>query len=149
MARINHRCQIIATLREHGPMTGDALAEHLDLTTRTVGTAISSARLQKPGEIFRVVRYQPVTGRRQADACVFAAEAGEDVPRTPYNKAKQRRRQAQAKARYRDKNRPAINAKSQIHKAARTGRAVAVNPWLQLAAPNVRATMARMASMAA
>lgn len=144
MARANHRAQIMGALTEHGPMTGAELAEHLGIGLRKVDAAIASARYQSPGQFFRVVRYLPVTGRRGRDLCVFAAEPGEDVPRQKFTKLKEAKRRAQAKARYRDKHRAAVNAANTLRKAALAGRPVTFNPWLQLAAPTERATVSRL-----
>jgi hypothetical protein len=144
--RPNHRAQITAALKAHGPMTAEGISCHLDIDPHKISTAIASARYQAPGVFFRVVRYLPITGRRARDACVFAAGPGADVPRTKSTKAKLARRRQQAKARYHAKHRAAENAKSKARKAALTGRALAVNPWLQLALPSERGTIARMTS---
>jgi hypothetical protein len=142
--RPNHRAEIMAALLECGPMTAEGISNHLDLELHKVNTAIASARYQAPGVFFRVVRYLPITGRRARDACVLAAEPGADLPRTKLTAQKLARRRQQAKTRYHAKNRATENAKSTARKAALTGRAVASNPWLQLAAPNQRAAIARM-----
>lgn len=144
MVRPAYRAQIIATLQEHGRMTSTELAEFLSLELKTVATAIATARYQQPGAIFRVVAYRQITGVRARDACVFAAEAGKDVPRQAFTKFKEAKRRAQSKTRYREKHRQAINMRNSIRRAERNGRAVEVNPWLQLAAPGTRPTMARL-----
>ena len=129
-----NRSQIVQALQEFGPMTRYELAEHLDWTVAKVGTTIGSTRWLHPGKIFRIVRYEQ--GVRVV--AVFAAEAGEDAPMPWVNK---RARQRKSNARWRDKNRASINAKNRITDAKRAGRAVAVNPWSQLAPPDMRATM--------
>lgn len=144
MPRPNYRAQIIALLKLHGPMTAADIADRLDMSTIKVGAVIASARFQHPGKLIRIVRYVPLTGKRLRDICVFAAKPGPDVQRKPYEGDKLAKRRAETKARYRDRNRAAINARSHVRKTARTGRPIATNPWLQLADPAVRATMARI-----
>lgn len=146
MVRPTYRAQIIATLKDHGRMTAAEIADCLSLEIRTVATAIASARNQKPGVIFRVVAYRPVTGRRAADASVYVAEAGADVLRQAFTKSKQAKRRALAKTRYREKHRQTINMRNSIRRAERAGRSVVINPWLQLASPRARPTMARIAN---
>ena len=145
MKRPDHRAQITAALQQYGPMTAAEIADHLELAPHKVAAAIGSARYQSPGVFFRILRYLPVTGRRGRDVCVFVAGEGEDAPRQPFTAAKQAKRRVQAKARYYEKHKSAMNARNTARKAALAGRALAVNPWLQLAAPSARATVSRMA----
>ena len=126
-----HRARIIAALQDAGPMTSEEVAEYLDLPQKVVRTCIASTRWLLPQQVFRIVRYQPVTGYRGRDLPVYAAEAGSDAPHI-VNRAKRRK---QAEARYREKHRASINAR---------GRATVmapVNPWLQLAPPEIRGAM--------
>ena len=126
-----HRSRIVAALQDAGSMTAAELAEYLDLPKKVVCACIASTRWLLPQQVFRIVRYQPVTGRRGRDLSVFAAEAGADAPH--YVNPKQRRKQAEA--RYRTKHRAVINARSRAKSTA------PINPWLQLAAPEIRSAM--------
>lgn len=126
-----HRSRIVAALQEAGPMTAEEIAEYLDLSKKAVRACIASTRWLLPQQVFRAVRYQPVTGYRGRDLPVYAAEAGADANHI-VNPAKRRK---QAEARYREKHRASINAR---------GRATVmapVNPWLQLAPPEIRGAM--------
>lgn len=126
-----HRSRIVAALQECGPMTVLDLADHLGLSKDIVGSCISSTRWLLPQQVFRAVRYQPVTGRRGRDLAVYAAEAGPDAP----HRVDPAKRRKQSEARYRDKNRALINARS------RTRDAAPPNPWLMLAPPALRSAM--------
>lgn len=126
-----HRARIVAALQEYGPMTILELADHLELSKDVVGGCIASTRWLLPQQVFRVVRHQPVTGRRARDLAVYAAEAGPDTP----NQVNPAKRRKQSEARYRDKHRALINAR------ARAKDAAPPNPWLLLAPPDMRATM--------
>ena len=132
-----NRSQVVAALKEHGPMTRYELADHLGWPVKKAGTTISSTRNLKPGQVLRIVSYR--IGVRVV--AVFAAEAGEDAAPPPINK---KRREKQKNARYRNKHRATINAKARIKNAERAGVVVAVNPWINLAPPDMRATMARV-----
>jgi len=136
---INRR-QIVAALQEHGPMTRHEIAEHLGWPIAKVGTTMSSTRWLLPGKVLRIVGYRAITGRYARDVAVFAAQAGPDLAR-PAADPVQRRQAAQA--RYRDKNRVAIKAAARLKRARDTGRDVVVNPWLDLAPPNMRAAMSQ------
>lgn len=127
-----HRSRIIAALTEAGPMTSPELAEYLNLPTDTVSACIASARWLLPEQVFRIVRHQPLIGRRGRDLAVYAAEAGPDVQRKPINLAKRRK---EVEARYRKKNRALINARNRAKSPA------PANPWLQLAPPEMRAAI--------
>lgn len=126
-----HRSRIVAALQEAGPMTRQEIADYLDLSAEIVGACIASTRWLLPQQIFRIARYQPVTGRRSRDLAVYAAEAGADALHI-VNRAKRRK---QAEARYREKHRASINARG------RTATMAPVNPWLQLAPPEIRGAM--------
>ena len=126
-----HRSRIVAALQEAGPMTTKEVAEYLDLSQNIVSACIASTRWLLPQQVFRVVRYQPVTGHRGRDLAVYAAEAGADALHI-VNPAKRRK---QAEARYREKHRASINARG------RTIASIPANPWLQLAPPEIRGSM--------
>lgn len=112
-------------------MTAKEIAEYLGLPQEIVNSCISSTRYHLPGQVFRVVRHQPVTGYRGRDLAVYAAEAGPDANHQVNRPA----RRKQAEARYREKHRATINARSRIAAMA------PVNPWLQLAPPEIRGAM--------
>ena len=134
-----NRSQVEAALKECGPMTRFELAEYLGWSVAKVGTTIASTRWLLPGQVFRIVRYVPITGRRGRDVSVYAAQPGRDAPRKPSDQVERRR---QVQARYRDNHRARINARARAQKA-RDGAPTVLNPWLQLAAPELRASMAR------
>lgn len=122
-------------------MTAKELAEYLGWGSRKVTTTIGSTRWLQPGLVFRIVRYVPVTGRRGRDLAVYAAEAGPDVPKPTVNAEKRRK---QTEARYRRNHRAIINARNQASAAAKRGTTT-INPWAQLAAPQLRAFMSSTA----
>lgn len=126
-----HRARIVAALQESGPMTSAEVAEYLDLPHKIVRACIASTRWLLPQQVFRIVRYQPVTGYRGRDLPMYAAEAGPDAAHI-VNPAKRRK---QAEARYREKHRALINARG------RTTVTAPANPWLQLAPPEIRGAM--------
>lgn len=123
-------------------MTVAELAEYLGWKSEKVTTTISSTRWLLPEQVFRIVGYVQVTGRRCRDLAVYAAEAGTDTPKPAVNATKRRK---QAEARYREKHRAIINARNQAGNAAKRGTA-AINPWAQLAAPQLRAFMSTTAT---
>ena len=131
-----NRAQVVKALQEFGPMTIAALAERMEWTEKKVGVTIWSSRCLKPKQVFRIARYEPAL--RQVS--VFAAEAGEDARKPPRNKSL---RQRQKSARWREKNRALHNIRSKAAKNRRAGRAVATNPWMQLAPPEIRPAMSR------
>ena len=112
-------------------MTKADIADYLELPQSIVGACLSSTRWLLPQQVFRIVRYKPVTGYRGRDLPVYAAEAGPDAVHI-VNPAKRRK---QAEARYREKHRASINARG------RTAAMAPVNPWLQLAPPEIRGAM--------
>lgn len=126
-----HRARIVAALQESGPMTSAEASEYLDLPHKVVRASIASTRWLLPQQVFRIVRYQPVTGYRGRDLPVYSAETGPDAAHI-VNPAKRRK---QAEARYREKHRASINARG------RTTVAAPANPWLQLAPPEIRGAM--------
>ncbi|WP_054074780.1 ArsR family transcriptional regulator [Comamonas testosteroni] len=126
-----HRSRIVAALQEEGPMTAKEIAEYLGMPKETVNSCISSTRFLLPEQVFRVVRHQPVIGYRGRDLAVYAAEAGPDATHQVNRPA----RKKQAEARYRKKHRATINARGLIASMA------PVNPWMQLAPPEIRGVM--------
>lgn len=137
-----NRSQVVAALQEAGPMTCAELAEYLGWPGKKVSTTIGSTRWLLPEQVFRVVRYVPVTGRRGRDLAVYAAETGPDAQKPPVNAAKRRK---QTEARYRKNHRALINARGRVSNATKRG-AVATNPWTPLAAPQLRAFMSSIAT---
>jgi len=132
-----NRSQVVATLQDNGPMTRLELAEYLGWSTAKVGTTIATSRNLHPEKIFRIVGHRQVTGRRARDVAIYAAEAGPDVKKKPVDTAKRRKA---TEARYRENHRAIINARNQAASFAKKDSA-AINPWAQLAAPNLRAYM--------
>lgn len=132
-----NRSQVVGALKAAGPMTVEEIAEHLGWKGKKVSTTIGSTRWLLPEQVFRIVRYVQVFGRRSRDVAVYAAEPGADAPKRPINVAKRRK---QTEARYRDKHRAIINARNRASYAAKRGEVV-VNPWIQLAPPQLRAFM--------
>ena len=135
-----NRSRIVAALQECGPMTRHELAEHLGWPVPKVGTTISSTRWLKPRQVLRIVSYRHIVGRHARDVAVFAAQAGPDVPKPRADPALRRK---QSQARYRDKNRAAIQAAARLKRASDAGREVVVNPWLGLAPTNLRSAMSQ------
>lgn len=111
-------------------MTLRHIAEELGWGNERTNSVIANARRAHPGLLIRVVGYlHDPNDRRTKDQSLYAAEAGEDVPRSPI-KRKLRRKAAQA--RYRDKNRARINADLRARRAAKKGEKARANPWSQL-----------------
>lgn len=137
-----NRSQVVAALQSAGPMTVVELAEYLGWKSEKVTTTIASTRWLLPGLVFRIVRFVPVTGRRSRDLAVYAAEAGADVPKPTVNADKRRK---QTEERYRRNHRAIINARNQASAAAKRGTTT-INPWAQLAAPQLRAFMSSAAT---
>jgi hypothetical protein len=139
----SRRGPIADVLRQIGPMTKPEIAEALGWPLATVSYTIESARWLLPGQVFRVVAYRPVRGRRAMDLSVFAAEAGKDKQRKPYDPAQRKR---ESDARSRAKHRVVTNAKFAARRAAERGTPVVVNPWMQLADKSIRARMGTVAN---
>lgn len=132
-----NRSQVVAALEVAGQMTVAELAEYLGWESAKVSATIASTRWLLPEKVFRIVRYAPVTGRRGRDVAVYAAEAGLDAHKSAVNASKRRK---QTEARYRKNHRALINARGRASSAAKRGTS-AINPWAQLAAPQLRAHM--------
>lgn len=137
-----NRSQVVAALKSVGPMTIEEIAEHLGWERIKASTTIGSTRWLLPKQVFRIVGYVQVTGRRCRDLAVYAAEAGADMPKPAVNAAKRRK---QTEARYRQKHRAIINARNRASTASKRGAAT-INPWMQLAPPQLRAFMSTAAT---
>ncbi len=138
-AKQPRRQAIIALLQKLGPMTTVEIADNLEWPPELISSAIVFARRKSPNQVFRVVGYEPTVGHWGPDRPIYAAEAGEDIPKP----------QVRRKARERAKNRRwyAKHAAAEAAKkrAQRTGGGP-VNVWTQLAAPELRARMTRLAA---
>lgn len=87
--------------------------------------------------------YRAITGRRARDVAIYAAQAGPDVPKKRVNTAQRRKA---TEARYRENHRAIINAHNQMTNAAKRGK-TAINPWAQLAAPQLRSYLSATANL--
>lgn len=134
---------IVALLREQGKMTLLDIADALEMPLKLVKDSIVNARRHRPGQVFRVVGYRPLIGRRGQDLQLYMAEAGPDKPR-PKTDVVQRRRDAQR--RYHERRAAELNAKTVARRAELAGRPLAVNMWNGLAAPELRSSMNRLAA---
>lgn len=130
-----NRSQVVAALKDNGPMTRLELAEFLGWSADKVGTTIATSRHLLPEQVFKVVGHMPVTGRRARDVAIYVAEAGPDVIKKRVNGAQRRKA---TEARYRKNHRAIINARNQAANAVKRGK-TGLNPWAQLAAPQFRA----------
>lgn len=119
------------------------LAEYLGWSTAKVGTTIASTRWLLPEQVFRVVSYQPITGRRARDVAVYAAEAGPDEKKKAVNAHVRRKKTWE---RYRKENKALISARNKAANA-KASDPHNINPWTQLAAPSLRAYMASIANL--
>lgn len=144
--KIPRRASVLAALRECGPMTSQAIAEHLDWDVEIVTYTITTARRNHAGKMFRIVRHVPRVGAWGADQAVFSAAGGEDAERKPASRAK---RMQAARKRHREKYLEVYRAKDRarkITKKQQTGEArTAINPWLQLADMSLRSRMGNAA----
>lgn len=76
-----HRDLALRTLRKHGPMSKAELAELLGPLGKAAAGAISTARHQRPGEFFRIVRYDRQRGRSGREIPIYSHAGGQDAPR--------------------------------------------------------------------
>ena len=136
------RNAVIATIKEHGPMTCADTAGLMGWTVERVHGAIASARRRCPGQIFRVVGYQRAADGKGKDASIYAAQPGDDVPRPAVNK-KARRNATQAN--YRKRHKAIVNARLRMSRAKNKGRGVSNNIWMQLADKSARSAMSMAA----
>ena len=134
------RNAVIAILKEYGPMTRNDIAGILGWPPERVHSTIANARRLRPGEIFRVVRYQRVEGKSK-DQSVYAYAKGPDAPRPNVNKAARRK---ETEARYRRRHSATINARLRLYRAKQAGRAIVPNLFAQLAPRELRPYMTTM-----
>ena len=118
-----HRDLALRTLREHGPMSKAELVELLGPLGQAAGRAIATARHERPGEFFRIVRYEFQRGRAGREIPIYSHAGGPDAPR-PDLSGPQHRRERQA--RYYQDNRTRLLAR------VRARRGKAPSPWGQL-----------------
>lgn len=116
-------------------MTSEAVADLLGMPARTVTHTIANARREFPGKRFRIVRYEPVIGRRTGDLPVYAAQAGPDAARQPYDHDARRRAIRQ---RHQRKYGAIIRSKERARRAQERGETPVCSPWQQLMPPGVR-----------
>lgn len=128
----------MAALRKYGPMHVRSLAEHLDWTVERAARTIINTRRLHPGKLIRVIGYERVQDGKGKDLSIYAAGAGDDIQRRAVH---ERRRRLTTQARYRERNRAIINAKHRAWRAKKKGEKAVVNPWMQLAHPEVRSFM--------
>lgn len=136
------REEILALLREKGPMTRRAISDALGWSQEQTHSIVSNTRRCHPNQLMRVVGYvhDPDAGRTK-DQSLYAAEAGEDIPRKKINKVVRRRA---TQKRYREKNKARINATSRARRRKNSGAPVSVNPWAQLMPPEYRSTVTQI-----
>lgn len=116
------RNAILAAIREHGPMTVAELVEVTGKTRHSIDAAIINMR-ERGTEFLRVKGYQRQVGNGGIAASIYDLGPGKDAKRPDLSTIEAHR---ERQARYRDKNRAVINARTN----ARRGRPI--NPFLQL-----------------
>jgi hypothetical protein len=134
---------ILATLREHGPMTSVEIAEIVGWSSNSVSRSISKARGRKPGAWLRITRWQQQVGRWAMPHPVYSAHGGADAERdlpTP-----QEMKPIYQK-RYRDKYPEILRAKARIRDRKRRGAVVQPNHWASMFPGAIRASMAQAAA---
>lgn len=134
---------ITALLRKRGPMTTRALAEELDATVHAIGGAIQKRRRNHPGERFKIVGWQRVTGEWRRMLAVYSHQGGDDCQKPV---ADERALNREAVRRHRAKYLEAYRAKDRARMAQRRGAVVAVNPWAALAPRGLQSHMAKVAA---
>jgi hypothetical protein len=127
---------VLGVLMRNGPMAISDIAAELDWPRTMVEKAIVGTRYEYPGRHFRIVSYRWQEYGQGREIPLYSAEGGEDKPRPQATKA---RHLAQKRAYY-HRHKARINAAT---RARRQGAAASVNPWLQLAPPEVRPVMTR------
>ncbi len=130
-------------LRDCGPMTAERIGEELDIPTELITVTIQAARARRPGQSFRIVRYVSQIGRWSPAHCVWSASSGQDAERPPYDRAA---RVSEWEARRRERHGESRRARMAIYNAARRGRPVVANPYLQLVPVTSRGYVAAAAS---
>lgn len=131
------RDSIVACLKENGPMTVVELMDAMDdLSQRQIYDAITGARQQWPGKIFRVVRWadpKTLDSKSKGLLSVFFASPGPDVD-PPSMATLEHRRHTQKV--YRDARRALINVRKRKNYQASKGvlPKTDYNPWQGLGA---------------
>lgn len=75
-------------------MTVPELVEYLGLPRNKVNAAMTTARKNHPGKVFRIVRYRKQMGVQGRETPIYAAGPGPDAPRPDFGEVhKQERRQ--------------------------------------------------------
>lgn len=115
-----HRDLALRTLREHGPMSKAALIELLGPLGKAAAGAIATARHERPGEFFRIVRYERQQGRSGREIPIYSHAGGPDAPRPDLSGPEHRR---ERQARYYQANRALVLERFR----ARRGKPI--NPW--------------------
>lgn len=136
------REEVLALLRENGPMTQRAISDELGWTQEQTHSIIANTRRCYPNQLIRVTGYvhDPNAGRTK-DQSLYAAEAGKDVPRAKIKKVLRRRA---TQKRYREKNKARINAAVRVRRLKEKGLSASVNPWAQLMPPEYRSTVTQI-----
>lgn len=127
-----YRDLALRTLREHGPMSKAALIELLGPLGKAAAGAIATARHERPGEFFRIVRYERQRGRAGREIPIYSHAGGTDAPR-PDLSGREHVRARQA--RYYQANRTLVLERFR----ARRGKPI--NPWGGLMPPERRTAL--------
>lgn len=135
--------QVEALLRDRGPMTALRIAEELDYPTDRITITIQAARARRPGNSFRITRYEPQVGRWLRDQPVWSASRGQDVEHRPADVAA---RAVAYQQRYRERNRARRQVSMVTRNAVRRGTETARNPYLQLVPAQYRGYLAAAAN---
>ena len=134
------RDTVLNVLREHGPMTRNAIAEFLDWPTERVHGIISNTRWLHPQKYFRVVGYKRVVDSKGKDMSLYSAEGGIDKVRHVLNAV----RRKNSLNKYRKANRELLNSKSRAARAVKQNKKLPINPWYALAQPSIRSEMTQV-----
>lgn len=139
------RDMVLSLLKEQGPMTQRRIADELGWDQGRTHSIIANARRCYPGQLIRVVGYvHDPNGPQSKDQSIYAAEAGEDVPRPPYVGMRKKARRKATQARYREKNRARINAQHRARRAKLSGLEAQANPWSQIVHKTHRAAVTQI-----
>jgi hypothetical protein len=123
-------------------MTAKEIADMLCIEAGSVASLITSNRHSAPGVHFRIAEYRKAQGRWARREVVFEASTEPDATRPVVDELKERRKR---QAEYRRRNAARINARDRARRSiARGGQAV--NPWAQLAHPDLQGYMVRVAN---
>lgn len=119
------------TLREHGPMSKEDLSELLGDNGPSAARSIATARHERPGEFFRIIRYVAQRGNSGREIPIYAAGSGPDAKRPDFASAENVKKQ---QADYYRRNRAALLARRH---ANRPGK-IAGSFWGALLTPEGR-----------